>query len=72
MAAVVAVAVEKPRAALMAEQTPVAVAVLPEAEGPWLVAVPLAVGEPEQPARPTLAVEPAAVVVAVAAAGKWL
>jgi len=71
VAAVAAVAAVKPRAALMAEQTPVAVAVLPEAEGPWLVAVPLAVGEPERPARPTRAAEPAAVVAVAAAAGTW-
>jgi len=71
VAAVVAVAVEKPRAALMAAQTPVAVAALPGAEGPWLVAVPLAEGEPEPPVQPTRAAEPVAVAVAVAAAGMW-
>jgi hypothetical protein len=72
VAVVVVVAVETPQVALMAVRTPAVVAAQPEAEGRSLAAVLLAVAEPEQPVPRTGAVEPAAVVAAVAAAGKWL
>lgn len=71
-AAVVVVAVETPRVALMAVRTPAVVAAQPGAEGRSLAAVLLAVAEPEQPVPRTGVAEPAAEVAAVAAAGKWL